>query len=430
MKAPLRILAFFAFFSILLSQKFTFGQGITFSTSTFEEVLAQAKAGNKAVFVDVYTKACAPCRKMDKEVYPDKAVGKFFNDSLISFKMDGDDPQYKELLDKFLVRGYPTYLFFSPGGQLVYKTDSYKSGEALIADGLVALKQVKSKKPLAVWDQEYLTQKKDTSFLMKYIKKRVYSGIPAGSLMNDYLKLIKLADRYDQKVITFLSDNAYALPVSGLCYNLAVNSCNRKFPNKANGASRELMDYFLANYSMGVLKNAVEAKSEAILDSAISIASCIKDPMLHAPGYELEFKKGYYSEIGEFDKFMSVTEEFIKGYILPKNNKLIRDTLSTIISLNKGATAFCEHTSAKARLNKALEWSELAIRLSDTSPLLKSELYWQCLDTKANLLYKTGDADNAVKIKKQAFESIPVNEYTVEIRDKIKGELEKMLQKS
>lgn len=422
--------SFLVLFLILQLHQSTSGQGITFSTKSFEEVLAQAKAENKPVFVDVYTKSCGPCRKMDKEVFPDQAVGKFFNDSLINFKLDAGDNQYKELLDKCYVAVYPTYLFFAPTGQLVYKTTSYKKGTDLIADAAVALKQAKSKKPLAVWDQEYLAQKNDTAFLIKYIKKRIYAGVPAGSFINDYLKLIKPDDWYNEKIIRFLSDNAYTLPATGLCYELASKSCDLKFGDKTNIASQELLDYFLANYSMGVLEAAIKSKSESTLDTAISIASCIKDPMLHAPGYELEFKKGYFYAIGDFDEFMAVTQVFIKDYILPTDNKLNRDTLSTIISLNKGASEFCNHTSSKSRLKKAIEWSDLAIELSSKSPILKPEIYWQCLDTKANLLSKTGDKINAVIVKKQALEAIPVNEYTGEFREKLKSELEKMQEES
>lgn len=414
----------------LTLQYCAWGQGITFSTKSFDEVLAQAKAENRPVFVDVFTKSCSPCRKMDKEVFNDPILGKFFNDSLISFKLDAGDAKFSKLLDQYNVYVFPTFFYFAPTGKLAYKSNGYMNSTDLLTDAGIALKQTRSKKPLAIWDEEYLTQKNDTTFLLKYIKKRIYAGVTITPYIEEYLNHIKPEDRYNTKLVTFLSDNAYSLPIDGLCYDLALNSCKKNNEHKTEYASQELMDYFLANYSMGILKIAIDSKSEPILQKAISVASCIHDPILHAPGFELEFKKGYFYEIGDYSKYMTITEEFINCYILPKNNKLIRDTLSTIISLNKGATGFCEHTSSRAKLGKALEWSDLSIELSSTSPMLKTELYWQCLDTKANLLIKTHQTDEALILKQQALDAIPLNEFTIEIRNKIKGELEKMKSES
>ena len=50
-----------------------------FAETDLEGALAMAQEQNKHVFIDFYTNWCAPCKMMDKQVFPQQNVGKYFS---------------------------------------------------------------------------------------------------------------------------------------------------------------------------------------------------------------------------------------------------------------------------------------------------------------------------------------------------------------
>jgi len=106
--------------------------GIQFETqATWRQVLAKAKAEDKMIFVDCYATWCGPCKRMDRDVYTRDSVARVFNKAYICVKIQMDSTQQDDestrkrypdaefLRKKFVITGYPTFLFFGPDGQLV-----------------------------------------------------------------------------------------------------------------------------------------------------------------------------------------------------------------------------------------------------------------------------------------------------------------------
>lgn len=80
-----------------------------FRSISFDEAIKQAKAENKLVFIDFYTDWCGPCKKMAREVFPQKAVGDYFNATFVCIKLNAEK-EGKELATRFKVNAYPTFL--------------------------------------------------------------------------------------------------------------------------------------------------------------------------------------------------------------------------------------------------------------------------------------------------------------------------------
>lgn len=119
----------------------TQAQGIKFEHGQLQDALNKAKAENKLVFVDVYTKWCGPCKQMVKNIFPLKEVGEFYNKNFISYKLDAENTDIKgpEISEKYKVQGYPTYLFLDHTGKLVYTTSGAMPAEMFIKVGRKAL---------------------------------------------------------------------------------------------------------------------------------------------------------------------------------------------------------------------------------------------------------------------------------------------------
>lgn len=86
-----------------------------FRSIDFNEALKQSQAENKLVFIDFYTDWCGPCRKMSKEVFPQKQVGDYFNAQFVCIKLNAEK-EGKELAQKFEVKAYPTFIIADQQG--------------------------------------------------------------------------------------------------------------------------------------------------------------------------------------------------------------------------------------------------------------------------------------------------------------------------
>lgn len=389
----------------------SFSQGIKFVEISWNKTLALARETNKPIFVDVYTNTCAPCIKMNKEIFPDQELGKFFNDSLICFKMDANSGEGKPVCAKYRVNAFPTFLYFSPEGELCYKTIGFKDVQGLFKDAALGLRESRNEKPLAMWEDDYETRKMDPGFMYNYIVKRQHCGLPIGKHMDEYLSLLPQGLRYNKKNINLIRDNAETLPAPGIAYDVVLACRDTLLTRYSVSETNDILDDLFMQYSMGILESAIESRDESKLDMVISIASNIHSTELRSAGYELQIRKIYFGETGDYGKMADLTEQFIDTYILPDNGStLISDTASTIMSLDKACSVFFYYVDEESRLNKAVRWSERSMELSGTSEMYKSAFFDNSLNMKANLLYKTGDIEKAIKIKTDILKSMPDTE--------------------
>lgn len=102
-------------------------KGTVFYNITYDEALAKAKAENKYVLINFHTQTCAPCKKMEKEVFPTPECGEYVNKRFVPIMIDGEDDGIgTEYAKKYEIFIFPTYLILSPEG--------FKEGEVLGAE--------------------------------------------------------------------------------------------------------------------------------------------------------------------------------------------------------------------------------------------------------------------------------------------------------
>ncbi len=107
-------------------------QPIRFHGGNFDDAQTQARQLNKGVFVEIYASWCGPCKNLEQNVFTDGDVGKFFNESFVSVKIDIDSPEGKAFQSMYNVTGLPDLLFFDANGNIVYRQNGLQDKHTLL----------------------------------------------------------------------------------------------------------------------------------------------------------------------------------------------------------------------------------------------------------------------------------------------------------
>lgn len=95
-------------------------------THDYEAALKKAKTDKKLVMIDIYTDWCGYCKKLDKEVYTDKAVQEKLAKNFICVKLNPERTNSaKKLMKEFGVKGFPYIAFLDADGKKLQEIGGY-----------------------------------------------------------------------------------------------------------------------------------------------------------------------------------------------------------------------------------------------------------------------------------------------------------------
>jgi len=392
-------------------------------TSDWDQVLDKAKRESKYIFVDVFATWCGPCKRMDKEVYADSQVIREMREKFISVKIQADSSRqddvetrsgYKtarEIIRKFNVTEYPTLLFFRPDGRLLNQEQGYFK----VVDFVALLHRAVDPATADLYNQldAYKAGVKDYSSMSRlalFVKKTVRNVDLADSIAVDYklhflnrlgtgeLGTRVYIDFFDQFSDKISSTDSFFV----LCYN---------HPQRIDSIIGQ-KGWSMYQVKMAIVREALLnpfvrnghplAKRPGWLAVERDIAE--KYPKVDSKLLVLQFKLYYYRRVDLNWKVWSrLIDEKIAKY--PPD---IHSFWGVFDDLNMPAWDVFQYCTNRDILKKALRWSERSLELDNLSP----DIRIQCLDTRANLLYKLGRRDEAISQERNAIE------YTKEIARK------------
>ncbi len=154
--------------------------------STWDSVLLLAKSSGKPLFIDAHAVWCMPCKSMKKKVFSRQTVADYYNANFINLRIDTETPLGKQLVQKYEVQAFPTFLFFSSEGKLTHRASGYLEDSLFVQVGKDAINPLKQSENLA-----YRFEQGDRSaeFLYQYAYLAHKNNSPlATSIAGEYLK--------------------------------------------------------------------------------------------------------------------------------------------------------------------------------------------------------------------------------------------------
>lgn len=388
-----------------------FGNGVLFdNTSSWKALLARAKRENKLIFVDCYATWCTPCKKMDKYVFSNNKVGKATNEHYISTKLQMDTAKNdnsaikrryaiaNEFKKRYAIKELPTYLIFSSSGELVNKAIGGLSKQdfmTFIEESMDSSKQIYYL--VKKWKSGKLSPKEIRNTAL-VLKSRLKDELTAFAIAYDYIinYLYKLdeASFLTKENIQFSVSFSNLLNTRSRIYKFCLLSGKRVDSAVGiEGYSNSVMQMFVyretAKPALDAAKmRRLEPNWDSIFSKAVDLCN---EPI--ANQVVLNAKVTYYREMKKWTLYTNYLNERTEKFPIQEDNWF---------ALNSVAYELFKYSYDKEALRNALEWSNQSIESCNdkgAKPIL--------LDTKANILYKLGDIDEAVALMQEVVRSIP-----------------------
>lgn len=170
--------------------------------SNWNEVKAEAIRQHKNIFIDLYTTWCGPCKKMEKTTFADSSVIDFMNKNFVSIRIQCDSTKHddtfvrswypfaKDIIDKYNVSGFPTFLYFDGYGNILSKELGFQSSETFVANGKIAIDSYR--KDLLEQLETYKRHKHVDVDLMRLanFSKQLGQNKLAKQIANDYISSV------------------------------------------------------------------------------------------------------------------------------------------------------------------------------------------------------------------------------------------------
>jgi thioredoxin-related protein len=95
----------------------------------WEEAKSMASEENKPIMVNFYTDICPTCDRLDRDTFANEDVRAYLNDNFINVKSHTTRSGVHE---QFGIRGVPTTVFATPGGEEMGRIFGYYPPEAFL----------------------------------------------------------------------------------------------------------------------------------------------------------------------------------------------------------------------------------------------------------------------------------------------------------
>jgi thioredoxin-like negative regulator of GroEL len=98
---------------------------------SWPEIVARADSADQPVLIDFTATWCGPCKLLDVMVFTEKAVIAELAE-VVTFQVDIDKPEYRELKERFGVEAVPTVAWCSPSGEPIDSFTGYVSSKQFL----------------------------------------------------------------------------------------------------------------------------------------------------------------------------------------------------------------------------------------------------------------------------------------------------------
>ncbi|RYZ99614.1 MAG: DUF255 domain-containing protein [Sphingobacteriaceae bacterium] len=298
---------------------------LNFTTGTWSSLLAQAKAENKLIFVDVYTDWCSPCKVMDKTIFTLPEVGNAYNGTFINYKLNAEKGEGVTIRQKYAVGSYPNYMFIDGDGTLIYRAGGAMPANDFIRIATNAIAESRQEQTIVQMEAQYPSQKTDKVFMYNYLTRLVALKLPSADLLDEYIGMLTPAEQAEPDNIKLIVNSGDFLNRQ-LLLGVAFDALKRNQPVFEDLKSKKLIRNMSIRNVRDIaievsLSKAIANRDEKLFNKVwVLKEDASTDPFSNRQMLAMQF---YYGT-GEHEKYKAAAKNYINNFLL----KIPADTLA------------------------------------------------------------------------------------------------------
>lgn len=398
---------------------------------SWEQVKQKAKNEGKYIFVDCMTTWCLPCKQME-EIYANQKVSAFLNKNFVSMKVQmdtskKDNDRVKSMYEvaaviqrKFNVTAFPSYLFFSPDGEIVHRDMGYKDVNSFINILENALDSKTQYYTLLSKYESGTLQLSDYFYLANTasaLKEKALAERIARDYINQYLIKQPEAKLYTAGNITFIGTYVTSRDTEAfeLFYKKAHVIDSVMKLEDVPGYSELVINWVISNEEIypHLWRNNDKRNPVTSSPDWSRIFKAIKRKYSYSEAEKtvLNAKILWYESHKQWPALIQSEIKKIEKYGLDTTGTTAKFNLNNMVWYH-----FFRHSNDSSILLKAAHWMEILVM---TDYLKSNELYPGWVDTYANVLYKAGRVKDALLWEQKAVQLAPDDKDLKEAYEKM-----------
>jgi thioredoxin-related protein len=357
----------------------------------WEAIKEKAKESHRYIFVDCYTTWCGPCKMMMKNIFPQGKVGEFMNGNFVnlSVQMDTtakDDNEVTQwyadahaMAVNYHVDAYPTYLFFSPEGNIVHRAaGAFDSADAFL---VVAAHAIDPMHQFYTLMDQYHQGKSNPDMIVGLVSAALEAGLEKDvvAVKDQYVASLKrpysAADLVNiQRLTAKTSDKGYPILLQEMNDSTYLPGEN---PLKVTVMNILLQEevypmFNLDSVDWETVKQRITGKSNVL----------IADEMV------AKSRVDYFSSKKQWPAYIKSLQYYASHYGKEIQPYLFNNYLWDVF----------EHCDDSTTLKEFLLWSMSTFTVH-------GEAFTGGMDTYANMLYKLGRTEEAIRWENKALQT-------------------------
>lgn len=373
---------------LLISLQVFSQETINFSQKPFSELLAQAKAEKKLIFLDAYASWCGPCKLLEKNIFPQPEIRDFYNKTFINTHIDMEKGEGPAIAQKYMIRSYPSLLFINGDGEVVQKALGYMNKEDFLALGKeVGNPENATESPKTLFEKG----NKDPKFLEMIIQNNANSDYDfAKKAAERYFDVKKTKDLSKQEVSYILY---FIRSTKDPLYKVFVDDKNEIIKS----LPLETYNKFDQQIKLSeVLENSVDKNNGNINEDYYFKNATPLVGKIEAENALNRLKISLYPQMGNFAGYEKAALAYYKN---------AADFQAS--ELDRAAWLFSQNITDLEGLNAAKVWAEKSVMIKETpeNTYILAKLYQKTGDTAKAKSFAEMSVDIAKKLGRDA--SIP-----------------------
>ena len=414
---------------------------------SFEAIKKKAARESKLIFVQRYSDNCQKCEELGDISLSNSLLKEKYNANFISTKINQNQDYFSSHKDSSLLKSTTGSFYFNSNGDLLLQYNAttdfpYKYLE--LADK--AIKRSGKLNELFSIEKEYKTMKTKTpEFIRKYIELSGEFDRNVDTAVEDYISKLPIDSIYNKNIISLVLKQG--LPLSSRISQLIRSSISqRDFDSIWNTIDYNKRVEINSKIIFLTESIAIRTKDEKLANVlAIFIRNTYNNDFFKSQFYANKMMLNYYKASKDFKQYLRLSNNNIFSLMNVSNDTLkkwdIKEQQPSASSnggirkyrkvsceyasqLNNIAWSYYEMTTDLEDLAKALKWVNRALEINSEVCKPKDNDNSALLDTKAHLLYKMNQFEEAIIWENKAIDARKNAGYSSDMLEKELGKMQ------